>query len=76
MPPPLVVGRGDDLAGAAVGERHRFCEPDLVARLVIRDRRPVPAALAPVLGVAVRVFQVGEKRDQVGNTILAVSGTS
>ena len=64
LPPPLVVGRGDDLAGAAVGERHRFCELDLVAFGVVRDRGPIPAALAPVPGVAVRVFQIGEKFDQ------------
>ena len=30
LPPPLVVRRGDNLAGAAIGERHRGREPDLV----------------------------------------------
>ena len=58
------MGRGDDLAGAAIGERHRGRKPDPVAFLVIRDRRPIPAALAPGMGVAVRVFQVGEEFDQ------------
>lgn len=58
------MGRGDDLAGAAIGDRHRGGEPDLVAFLVVRDRSPVPAALAPGMGVAAFVFQVGEKLDQ------------
>src|SRR6056297_3390878 len=40
LPPASVVRRGDDLAGAAIGERHRFCELDLVAFLVVRDRSP------------------------------------
>ena len=62
LPTPPVVRRGDDLAGAAIGERHRGGEPDLVALLVVRDRSPVPAALAPGMGIAVWVFQVGEQR--------------
>eukprot|EP00919_Chromeraceae_sp_WS-2016_P013591 GHVR01032047.1.p1 GENE.GHVR01032047.1~~GHVR01032047.1.p1 ORF type:complete len:243 (-),score=26.75 GHVR01032047.1:150-878(-) len=64
LPTPPVVGRGDDPACTAIGERHGRCEPDLVAFLVVWNRRPIPAALAPVLGVAVRVFQVGEELDQ------------
>ena len=58
------MGGGHDLAGAAIGERHGRGEPDLVAFLVVRDCSPIPAALTPVLRVAVRVFQVGEKLDQ------------
>ena len=45
LPPPPVVGRGHNLAGAAIGERHRGGKLDLVTFLVVRNRSPVPAAL-------------------------------
>ena len=61
LPPAPVVGRGDNLAGTAIGERHRCCELDLVAFLVVRDRSPVLAALAPGMSIAVWVFQLGQQ---------------
>ena len=59
------MGCCDDLTGAAIAERHRGGEFDLVALCVVWNRGPVPTPLPSSVGVAVGVFQLGQ---QVENT--------